>query len=93
MRWVLRGIAVAAVVAAVLAGAVSWLLHSETAWRWALERAQSSSGGALRIEGERGTPARELRFDRLVYAGPGFRVEVRGVVLRGARLSGAAAGR
>ncbi|HZR68985.1 MAG TPA: translocation/assembly module TamB domain-containing protein [Burkholderiales bacterium] len=93
MRWLVRGIAVVAVLAATLAGGLWWLLHSEAAWRWALERVQSSSGGALRIEGERGTPARELRFDRLVYAAPGFRVEVRGVVLRGAGLSGAATGR
>jgi translocation and assembly module TamB len=93
MKWLARGLLLIAALALVLAGAWSWFLHSESAWRWVFERAQTASGGALRIDGAHGTPARELSLERLTYAGPGLRVELRGVRLRGAALSGAAAGR
>jgi translocation and assembly module TamB len=93
MKWLARTIVAVAVLASALVAGLSWFLHSEAAWRWVFDRVESSSAGAVHIDGARGTPARELFFDRITYDGPGFRAELRGVALRGTGLTGIAAGR
>lgn len=79
MRWIGWTAALAAAIALALAAALAWLLGTETGLRWALARAQDAAGGALAIEGVRGTLAGTARFERLAYVGENFSLEAREV--------------
>src|SRR5205085_1908357 len=72
----------AAVLAALVASALLalvWLFATEPGLRWALARAVQASGGALEIEGARGTLASVVTMERVRFVSPGTRIEARAV--------------
>jgi len=57
--------------------ALVWLFATESGLRWALAHAVQASGGALELEGARGTLASVVTIDRVRFASQGTRVEAR----------------
>jgi translocation and assembly module TamB len=58
-----------------LAGAVLWLVATESGLRWAAAQAQASSGGRLRVERPRGTLASGMFADRVSFDDEGTRLD------------------
>lgn len=79
MRWIGWTAAFAAALVLALAAAAAWLLGTESGLRWAVARAQDAAGGALAVEGVRGTLAGTARFERLAYVAQDYSFEVRQV--------------
>jgi translocation and assembly module TamB len=60
-----------------LTGAAVWLASSEAALAWVVDRAVAASGGRLEATGVRGTLLGSITAERIAYADPTIRVEVR----------------
>jgi translocation and assembly module TamB len=80
-----RGLLIALVLVAVLAGALAvgawWAARSETALAWGVARLEGLAGGRLRIESPRGSLAGTIGAARVVYADEDVRVTATNVTL------------
>lgn len=72
-----RLLVVLAVLAVALAAPLAWLLYTEPGLAWALARAQGAAGGALAIEGVRGSLSGGATLERFRYEQEGLAVECR----------------
>ena len=79
MKWLLAALLV---LIALVAGAASWLLYSESGLHWAAARAQEASAGRLTLEGLHGALAREMRVELLQFQQAQTRITVRNAQLR-----------
>lgn len=62
-----------------IALALVWLFATEPGLRWALAQAQAAAGGALRIEGARGTLASLVTIEHLRFESNGTKIDARDV--------------
>ncbi|MDA1116622.1 MAG: hypothetical protein O2979_01160, partial [Proteobacteria bacterium] len=60
-----------------VAAALAWLIATEPGLHWAVARAETASGGSLKIDGVRGTLASVVSIEQLSFAEGGVKLEAR----------------